>query len=416
MYMNIGTLVQNIVYALKVDPHFILLVSGLLAIVAFLFFLTGSWRATRRFDRLMTGFNTVTAKLNEAEKFGQFGSFTWDFQNGFSFWSEEMFILFGLVPKQNAPTIERVIAMTHEKDRSMVTEFWQKAQTQPGDFSIPAFRVTLPSGQVRYLRIQGATVLGPDKKPQKIQGIAHDVTKEMEVDRAKTEFVSLASHQLKTPLTAVGWLAEGLLSGDKGTLTPEQQTYVNSIHETNRQMIAIVNDLLNVSRIELNVLDVRPEDLDIIEFGKGMVDGLRHSARERNITIKETYEAGLPRVRVDKNLLRMIFQNLLTNAIKYTLPGGAVELEISHGRDDGKTFIRVADSGIGIPKAAREHIFEKLYRADNAQKTVVDGTGLGLYVIKTIIEKVHGGISFESTEGKGTTFYVTLPNAWAKSG
>jgi signal transduction histidine kinase len=407
--------IQHTVAEWTSSPNFILYVSEILAIGGVISFLLGNWRANRRFNRLMLGFNTVTAKLNEAEKFGHFGSFTWDFQGGFNFWSEEMFALFGLISRQNAPTIDKVIAMTHEKDRKVAEESWERAQAQPGDFTIPAFRVVLSTGEIRYLRIQGSTTLGPDKKPQRIQGIAHDITKEMEVDRAKTEFVSLASHQLKTPLTAVGWLAEGLITGDKGALTPEQQTYVQSIHETNRQMIAIVNDLLNVSRIELNVLDVRPEDLNIVEFAKSMVDGLRHSAREKNVTINEKYEEGLPQVMADKNLLRMIFQNLLTNAIKYTLPGGSVELEVSHGSDNGKTFIRVADSGIGIPKAAREHIFEKLYRADNAQKTVVDGTGLGLYIIKTIIERVHGGITFDSIEGKGTTFYVTLPNVWIRS-
>jgi signal transduction histidine kinase len=412
---DVGVVTQQVVFFFRLNPQFAVYLGGVLMVVGLLLFVTANWRANRRFDHLMAGFNTVTAKLNEAEKFGQFGSFTWDYMSGYNFWSEEMFMLFGLVPKQSAPSIEKVISITYEKDRGMVQQFWTKAQTQPGDFAIPSFRVILQTGQIRYLRVQGSTTLGTDKKPQRIQGIAHDVTKEMEVDRAKTEFVSLASHQLKTPLTAVGWLAEGLLSGDKGPLTAEQQTYVSSIHETNRQMIGIVNDLLNVSRIELNVLDVRPEDLNIVEFSKNMVDGVRHSARDKSITIKETYEEGLPRVLADKNLLRMIFQNLLTNAIKYTLAGGNVEIEISHGRDDGKFFMRVTDTGIGIPKNAREHMFEKLFRADNAQKTVVDGTGLGLYVIKTIIERVHGGISFESTEGKGTTFYVTLPNIWQRS-
>src|SRR4051812_25430027 len=214
--------VRNVVMTWKSDPHSIVYLSGLLALIGLILFLTANWRANRRFNRLMTGFNTVTAKLNEAEKFGHFGSFTWDFEGQSTFWSEEMFTLFGLIHKQSAPSIEKVIALTHEKDRALAQEAWGKAMVQPGDFSVSAFRVIQPTGQIRYLRIHGTTTLSPEnKKPLKIQGIAHDVTKEMEVDRAKTEFVSLASHQLKTPLTAVGWLAEGLLSGDKGALTPE---------------------------------------------------------------------------------------------------------------------------------------------------------------------------------------------------
>ncbi|MDP3645720.1 MAG: ATP-binding protein [bacterium] len=411
---SVSAVVSAMVAGWLALPYFALFVFGVTVLVGMSLVATAKRRANRHFDHLMHGFNTVTAKLNEAEKFGHFGSFTWDFEKGYTFWSEEMFTLFGLIPKQKAPTIEKVIAMTYEEDRVEAHSAWQRAQTQPGEFTI-TFRVVALSGQVRYLQLQGTTTLGSEHTPALIQGIAHDVTKEKEVDRAKTEFVSLASHQLKTPLTAIGWLAEGLLSGDKGALNAEQRTYIDSIHETNRHMTAIVNDLLNVSRIELKVLDIRPEDLDIVEFSKIMVRELRHSAEVKHIDIRERYEDGLPHSVADKNLLRMIFQNLLTNAIKYTLGGGSVEIEISHGSVGDSLFLRVTDTGIGIPKNAREHMFEKLYRADNAQRIVVDGTGLGLYVVKTILEKVHGGISFESVEGTGTTFFVTIPRIWEKT-
>lgn len=362
----------------------------------------------------MQGFNTLTEKLNEAEKLGQFGSFTYDFKKGFSFWSEEMYHLFALYPRQSAPTIDKFIEFTDERDRVVAKDAWERAVKQPGPFSF-RFRVTPKDLSTRYIKVQGRSTLDTEHQPMRIEGIAHDVTKEVEVDRAKTEFVSLASHQLKTPLTAIGWLAEGLLSGNKGPLSEEQHKYVASIHETNRQMIAIINDLLNVSRIELNVLEIIPEEMDLTAFTKAMVDELRHSAQEKGVEIREKYESELPRFVADKNLMRLIVQNLLTNAIKYTLAGGFVEVELSHGSKEDKVFLRVSDSGIGIPKAAQSKMFEKLFRAENAQRKVVDGTGLGLYTIKTVIDKVNGAITFDSIEGKGTNFYVTLPAVWEKS-
>lgn len=396
------------------QTHFIPLFGFATIVFGLLLIITAKRRADHHFDRLMQGFNTLTEKLNEAEKLGQFGSFTYDFKKGFSFWSEEMYHLFGLYPRQGAPTIDKVVELTDERDRATAKEAWEHAVKQPGPFAF-RFRVTPKDLSTRYIRVQGKSTLDAEHQPMRIEGIAHDITKEVEVDRAKTEFVSLASHQLKTPLTAIGWLAEGLLSGNKGPLAEEQRKYVESIHETNRQMIAIINDLLNVSRIELNVLEVIPEEMDLIAFTKSMVEELRHAALEKGVAISEKYESELPRFYADKNLMRLILQNLLTNAIKYTLAGGSVEVELSHGSKEDKIFIRVSDTGIGIPKAAQGKMFEKLFRAENAQRKVVDGTGLGLYTIKTVVEKVHGAITFDSIEGKGTNFYVTLPAVWEKS-
>lgn len=237
--------------------------------------------------------------------------------------------------------------------------------------------------------------------------VFRDITKEQEVDRAKSEFVSLASHQLRTPLSTVSWYAEMLLDGDAGKLNIEQRKYIEQIYESNHRMIDLVNSLLNVSRIELGTFEIRPEKINLAETADSILAELRQQINQRGVRIIKKYEQDLPAVKADHNLARVVLQNLLSNAVKYTSEKGFVEIEMfSRGKD---VLVRVADNGCGIPKNQQEKIFTKLFRADNVKELVTDGNGLGLYIVKSIIEQSGGKIWFESEEGRGTTFYVSFP-------
>ncbi len=374
---------------------------------------TSSERAQTRLATILLELAEVTKKLDEAEKIGNFGSFNWNFTDpSASFWSEEMYRLCGLVPRKKPPTIAAFIATAHEKDREDVQKTLETAQKQPGDFSCK-FRTVAPSGQVRYLHVQGVTALTDKKQPRLIRGVAHDITLEKEVDRAKSEFVSLASHQLKTPLSAIKWATEALLTGAVGTLSAEQTDYMSKILKENQRMIDMVNNLLNVSRIELGTFSTQREELNLRELANGVIDEQKHMADEKRVTILLSCPANMPSMWADKTLVRMVFQNLISNSIKYTPNGGKVECEISidGGRIDS-LLLRVADTGIGIPKEEQGRVFERLHRATNAQALVPDGTGLGLYLVKMILDHAGGVITFESTEGEGTTFYASLPLEW----
>jgi signal transduction histidine kinase len=390
---------------------------ALLAVEGVYIVVAAPGKAQARVAKLVEQLDITTHMLSEAEHIGRFGSFAWNFEDASaSSWSQEMYELFGLVPRQKAPQVSVMIEQAHEKDREEVRNALERAQSQPGDFSF-AFRAIAPSGQMRYLRIQGTTTLTPEKKLRLMQGVAHDVTAEMEIDRAKTEFVSLASHQLKTPLTAIKWLAETLLQQEPKTLTPDQIGYVSKIQEESRLMMSMINDLLNISRIELGRLAIHLEELDVCEVASTVITEQQHSIDEKALHFNFMCDTELPHMIADRNLVRTVFQNLISNAIKYTPKGGTVECEITPGGAKRETiFIRVMDTGIGIPKAERDRVFEKLHRASNAQALVPDGTGLGLYVIKIIANQVAGDITFESTEGKGTTFYVSLPLRWQGTG
>lgn len=234
-----------------------------------------------------------------------------------------------------------------------------------------------------------------------------DVTKEQEVDRAKTEFVSLASHQLRTPLSAINWYAEMLLAGDAGDLNDEQRTYLDEVYQGNQRMVELINSLLNVSRLELGTFVIDPEDTDVIVLAQSVLNELVPEIKKREIHLVTEFDQETPHLYADPKLLRMVFQNLASNAVKYTQHGGSVLVRIAP--ENEYIAISVADNGLGIPKAEQSKIFSKLFRATNARESDTDGTGLGLYIVKSVIEHAGGTIQFTSEEGKGTTFFIKLP-------
>ncbi|MFH1193994.1 MAG: PAS domain S-box protein [bacterium] len=252
--------------------------------------------------------------------------------------------------------------------------------------------------------------------------VFRDVTKEREIDKAKTEFVSIASHQLRTPLSTVSWYSEMLLAGDAGDVNKKQKKYLEEIYKGNKQMVALVNALLNVSRIELGTFSVNPKLTDISTFAQNVVGEFKLKILQKKQLFNGLAANNLPKMRVDQNLLRTVLQNLLVNAINYTPQKGKIELDISVIKAGGKiggkkisnasaVFI-ISDSGYGIPKTQQDMVFTKFFRADNIRKKNIEGTGLGLYIIKSIVDQVGGSIWFLSPppgKNKGTAFYITLP-------
>jgi len=236
--------------------------------------------------------------------------------------------------------------------------------------------------------------------------VAAVIAQRKELDKLKDEFVSLASHQLRTPLTTIKWYTEMLIAGRTGNNGENQKDYLNEVYKGNQRMIDLVNDLLDVSRVERGAMVIKAEIVDLRKIIESILEDLRANILARNLHINVKYEGNVE-VKIDPKVIKMILQNLISNSVKYTMASGSIDLNIEVL--EGNLFIDIIDSGVGIPQKAQKEIFTKLYRADNVKKVDTKGTGLGLYLIKSLVDQSNGEISFSSIEGKGTKFKVKLP-------
>lgn len=239
--------------------------------------------------------------------------------------------------------------------------------------------------------------------------LLHDVTREKVIERLKSQFVSVAAHQLRTPLSILKWTLSMFLEGDIGALTEEQKDLLFKADQTNERMIRLINDLLNVARIEEGRFIYHPKAVDLTELVQAVIEPHRHLAREKGVKFefKKPRDKSSKVVKADIEKLSLAIKNLVDNALFYTKPKGRVTVSLK--RKGNKVEFSVEDTGIGIPKKQQPRVFTKFFRGDNAVRMETEGTGLGLFITKNIIEAHKGKIWFESKENKGTTFSFSLP-------
>jgi len=222
----------------------------------------------------------------------------------------------------------------------------------------------------------------------------------------KTDFVSFVTHQLRTPLSGIRWMLE--LAAQAPEMAGEAGSYVEDARAAAERLIALVNDLLDISRLESGKMSVALQPTSLAKLTQGVLDDLAPVIREKGHRLSVTGDEDTAEVLADPQLLRQVILNLTSNAIKYTPAGGVISIAL--GREAGPTARwAVTDRGIGIPEGSRARLFEKFYRADNAHTVETEGTGLGLYLVRLIIERLDGQVWCESEEGRGSTFIFTLP-------
>ena len=229
----------------------------------------------------------------------------------------------------------------------------------------------------------------------------------------KSEFISLASHQLRTPLSAIKTYSHMLVDGYMGDITPAQKKSLRTIISATNRMNELISTLLNITRIESGTIVINPRVLRIDKVVEEVTKELHLAASEKHIKLTVTPTGKLATsIKTDNLILKEILSNLVSNAIKYTNDEGWVDIKVQGRVKD--VLITISDNGWGIPKDSHDHVFSKFFRAPNTVKRETTGTGLGLYLVKGLLEQLKGTISFESEEGKGTQFFVTLPKEQRK--
>jgi signal transduction histidine kinase len=276
---------------------------------------------------------------------------------------------------------------------------------------------TLPQTPIFYVRSDGtsfpvALTITPVVVNNEIIGaidIFRDITQEREIEKLRIDFLSLASHQLRTPLSGIKWLIETIRRGVVGKTTEKQKAYLDQIYLANERMIVLVSDMLEVLKLESSSLILKKERVPLYKFYSELAVAMEPIAKKNRVILvnKATREDKMT-VSTDLNMLRVCMENFISNGIHYSKPGQEVIIDFKN--EASGITLSVKDSGIGIPKVEQPRIFERFYRASNAKELVPDGTGLGLYRSLLFAEKIGAKISFESEEGKGTTFYFHIPS------
>lgn len=253
--------------------------------------------------------------------------------------------------------------------------------------------------------------------------IVQGFEKVAEASRMKSEFISIVSHQLRTPITNMRWSVDMLLSGrlDNIALSEKHQEYFKIINQNIGRMNDLVQDLLMVSRLEQGRLPLKLEAIDLVEFVREMIKRFEPTAQAAKVTLilstdpspevkpgtNPTNNSNRPRVLADASQLKIILENFISNAIRYSKSGGTVNVAIKQKNKEAQVLVK--DEGIGIPRKDQKFIAQKFFRAENARTHQPQGTGLGLSISRTLLERLGGKMGFKSQENKGSTFWFTLP-------
>jgi len=237
--------------------------------------------------------------------------------------------------------------------------------------------------------------------------IVNSFEKLAQANKMKSEFINIASHHLRAPLSNLIWALEFLMSGRLGRISENQLEYFKILKENSERMQNLLKDLIIVAKIEGGSLSFKEEEFSLEELTREIIQQFESFAKASNCEIEFFTEENLPKIYGDRHQIRQVIENLLDNAIRYTKGKGKVKIKIK--RDKKFVYFEVKDNGVGIPKEEQKFIFQKFFRSSNILKYTTQGTGLGLFIAKAIVERSGGKIGFTSQEGRGSTFWFTLP-------
>ena len=302
-----------------------------------------------------------------------------------------------------------VIAL-HLRDRErneLPPEYWDALLLTEKTLTLPILTSTRKDGTVLYASSIAAPIINEQTKERK--GIIitfRNISEDFALDEARTNFISTASHQLRTPLTTIRWFIEMLQSGDAGQLTPGQKQYLTQIDEGIERMINLVNFLLRTARVETSRVSIVPKPINIYDAIRSCVHEIQPRLDNKKQTVSIAGDE-LPLIPLDEDYVREVFLTLLMNAQLYGAPNDTIYVQIEKGEHFAE--VHVTDHGMGISTEERKRVFDKFFRSEKAIVTSPDGSGLGLSLVRMLVSDWGGNIWFESEEGKGATFSVSIP-------
>ena len=266
------------------------------------------------------------------------------------------------------------------------------------------FIISTLGGEERWVRM--SIYVAGINAPERLVTLV-DITQQKRIDQAKSEFVALAAHQLRTPIAAIRWNVELLESTDLSSFVEKQRSYLGKVARNAARMMTLINDFLSVSKLETGTFEADPETVDFTAYLGEIIDEFAALVSQKQLEVTLHPPAIPATATADMRLLHIVTSNLISNACKYTPAQGRVTVTYT---TDGTTItFTVKDAGIGVPQSEQGRLFSKFFRATNARKHRQEGTGLGLYIVKQSAEMMGGTIAMQSTEGQGSTFIVTFP-------
>jgi PAS domain S-box-containing protein len=362
---------------------------------------------------------SLTERLSLATSVAKIGVWEWDLANDSMVWDATMFEIYG-IPAAAGMTYEKWAATVHPEDRPAVEDELRKVIVTKGK-GAAEYRIIRPDGSARNVSAVENVSIDEHSTVIRVVGVNVDVTERKLAEAAreqsgqdqlkfKDDFLSQVSHELRSPLTAIKQFTSIILDGLAGEINAEQRKYQEIVLKNSVQLQSMIDDLLEVTRVESGKLSVVPECILATNAITDVFDTFRERANEKEVALSFVLPRGLPQVYADPTRLRQILIVLVDNAIKFTPSGGVVKIQAQRNEADADTLLlEVSDTGNGIDPEATTKIFERLYQVSGASLAGRKGLGLGLFICKELVTRQGGNIWVKSKLGKGTTFSFTLP-------
>jgi hemerythrin-like metal-binding protein/PAS domain S-box-containing protein len=396
------------------------LMAGLVSLM-----LSHEWRRVE----LVSELREKEQRLESSQRLAKMGDFVWDIENGEVTWSTPMYELVGYDPAEKID-LEKVNAELHHPEDLPRVEEWLRAGIASGQPVLQrnSYRILHRDGSPIHVQVDGRFEMS-DGKPVKLIGSCLDVSDTVRstaelaaardeaerANRTKSEFLASMSHELRTPLNAVLGYGQMLQLDQQKTLTQIQLGYVENILAGGQHLLELVNDILDLARIEADRMSLHLEELQAGKTVEACIAELELATKKKAVNLVDNFsDRQFQPVFTDKVRFRQIATNLLTNAIKYNKDGGKVTVK-GQETADGYLRLSITDTGIGIPKEKRSGLFQMFHRVSEDSMLAAEGVGIGLAVSKMLAHRLGGRIGFESTVGRGSTFWVDLPLASNKT-